>query len=238
VTRLDVPFGHDRILVTEAGTTAFDATFSLVPVTPAAVEVFDAETQALLGRFDLGVVGLSSIRPAVGEDGAGHAIAAFASSVRGEVYLLRIDGLFSIFVDPAEVAVLRGLNNPIPIDPSAAGGPGGNVAGLALSADGRTLVASGFGDLFAFPTPRPGRVYALSLPPDLVSDPEFSRTFVAGTSNVVTTSGRTLGPVVIVPGADAGPEVFVTVGGALDMATFLGTGPASLGSLETFGRIR
>lgn len=238
VTRVHAAGGHDRILVTEAGTTGYDASFSLVPVTPASVEVFDVPDLQPLGRFDLGLAGLSGIRPAIGRDAIGHDVAWFASSVRGEVYLLRIDGLTTSVVIPSLVSVLRGPMNAIPIDPAAAGGPGGNVAGLAQSSDGKTLVVSGFGDLFAFPVPKPGRLLALSLPNDLVSLPAFGPAFVPGTSNVVTTSGRTLGPVVVAAVSESGPEVFVAVGGSLSTTTFFGDGPASVGTLQTFGRIR
>jgi hypothetical protein len=237
VTRFTPLRGPERVLVTAAGTTAFDASFRLFPATPASVEAYDAATQTLLGTFDLGLAGLSSSRPAVGRDGARHAVAFLASSVLGEVYLLRLDGLDGEWVDPSRVAVLRGPGNGIPIDAVAAGGPGGNVSGLALSSDGRTLLASGFGDLFAFPAPKPGRLLALSLPFDVVSQPLFAREFLPGTASLATAPGRTLGPIVLAPGS-GGAEVWVTVSGAVDPATFLGTGPASLGSLDTHGAIR
>ena len=136
------------------------------------------------------------------------------------------------------VAVVRGAGNPIPIDPDEAGGPGGNVAGLGLASDGRTLVVSGFGDLFAFPVAKPGRLLALSLPSDLVDGEAISGAFVPGTTAVATTPGRTLGGLVVGAFHEDGPEVFVAVSGTLSPTTFLGTGPASLGTLRTFGRIR
>jgi hypothetical protein len=238
LSHVEGAFGRDLLLVTVAGTTGFDAGWNLVPVTPASVEVFDASTLALLGRFELGLVGLSAIRPAIGEDGAGHFVAFFASSVLGEVYLLRLDGLRELLLDPDDVEVLRGPNNPIPIQTSLAGGPGGNVAGIALSGDGRTLVVSGFGDFFAFPAPRPGRLFALSLPADLRTGSGFTNDFVPGTANIATTSGRALGPCAVAALHPDGPEVFVLVSGSLSTETFLGTGPGSLGTLTTFGRIR
>lgn len=151
---------------------------------------------------------------------------------------MRLDGLRRAVLDPTEVQVLRGPNNPIPIDLEAAGGPGGNVAGVALSSDGRTLVVSGFGDFFAYPSPKPGRLLALSLPSDLVTGPGFANDFLPGTANLVTTSGRVLGPCAIAALHPDGPEVFVLVSGSLSPTTFLGTGPASLATLSTFGRIR
>lgn len=238
VTPIVASGGRVRVLVTEAGATGFDASFALVPVTPAAIEVYDLDGLVLRGRFDLGLAGLSGVRPALGHDAVGHLVAFFASSVLGEVYLLRLDGLTGVGVDPTQIAVLRGPGHGIPIDPAAAGSPGGNVTGLALSSDGRTVVVAGFGDYFAFPSPRPGRLYALSLPADVVGDAGFSSGFVAGTSNVLTTSGRTLGPLVVAAIRPGGPEVFVAVAGSLDPATFLGNGPASIGTLTTFGRIR
>lgn len=238
VTRLLNPTGPDRVLVTVAGTTAFDASFHLLPATPSSVEAYDAATLTFLGRFDLGLAGLSGVPPAVGKDGAGHRVAYLASSVNGEAYALRLDGLFGPDVVPSLVSVLRGPHNGIPVDTAAAGGPGGNVAGVALSSAGDVLVLSGFGDLFAFPAPKPGRLLALSLPFDVVGTPGFTTHFLPGTTALVTTAGRTLGPVAIVPGEGLGPEVFVAVGGPLDPATFLGTGPASIGSLDTFDRIR
>jgi hypothetical protein len=238
VTRLANPTGPDRVLVTVAGTTAFDASFHLLPATPSSVEAYDAGTLAFLGRFDLGLAGLSGVPPAVGRDGAGHHVAYLASSVNGEAYALRLDGLFGPAVVPSLVSVLRGPHNGIAVDTAAAGGPGGNVAGVALSTRGDVLVLTGFGDLFAFPTAKPGRLLALSLPFNVVGSPTFTSSFLPGASALVTTSGRTLGPVVILPGDRPGPEVFVAVGGPLDPATFVGTGPASIGTLETFDRIR
>ena len=230
--------GIVRLLITTAGTTGYDASFNLVPQTPAAVEVFDGASRARVGVFDLGLAGLSAARPAIGVDAAGHHMAALASSVKGEVYLLWTDGLFSDAVDSSRVAVLRGPKNGVPIDPRAAGGPGGNVAGLAISPDGKTLVASGFGDLFAFPSPKPGRLYVISLPDDIVGSPFFQATFVAGTTQLVTAPGATLGPIVILPSTYGNPEVFTAVSGTLDPTTFVGTGPAHVGTLTTFGVIR
>jgi hypothetical protein len=238
VTRFTPRTGPERLLVTVAGTTAFDAAFNLVPVTNASVEAYDAASQQLLGTFDLGLAGLASSRPALGRDGVGHAVAFLASSVLGEVYLLRLDGLDEEEIDAAKVAVLRGPRNGIPIQPESTGKPGGNVAGLALSSDGRTLLASGFGDFFAAGGPAPGRLFALSLPEDVVASFLFPRVFLPGTSTYASAPGRSLGPVVLASGAGGGAEVWVTVGGALDPATFLGAGPASLGSLRTFGAVR
>jgi hypothetical protein len=238
VTPVATAGGTVRLLVTTAGTTGYDASFRLVPQTPSAVEVFDVASRTRVGVFDLGLAGLASSRPAIGTDAAGHHIAALASSVRGEVYLLRIDGLFTETIDPTQVAVLRGPKNGIAIDPAAAGSPGGNVAGLALSPDGRTLVASGFGDLFAFPTPKPGRLYVLSLPDDVVGTLFAQPAFVPGTVELVTQPGATLGPVVIRPSGYGKPEVFTAVSGTLDPTTFVGTGPAHVGTLTTYGVIR
>ena len=162
----------------------------------------------------------------------------FPSSVTGEVYLARLDGLDDDPVDVTRIAVLRGVGNGIPIEPASAGGPGGNVTGVGLSPDGRTLLVSGFGDLFAFPAPKPGRLLALSLPDDLISGSQFGPKFVAGTTNLVTSPGRTLGALVIAPHLGNGPDVYVAVGGTLDSSTFLGSGPASIGTLTTFGLIR
>jgi hypothetical protein len=230
--------GPDRVLVTAGGTTGYDASSRLVAKTPASVEVLDADSLALLGTFDLGLAGLSGIDPALGRDASGHAVAFLPSSVHGEVYLLRLDGLDSYDVDPTRVSVLRGPKNGVPIEPGSAGGPGGNVTGIALSANGRTLVVSGFGDFFAFPAPLPGRLFALSLPGDLVASSDFGREFVPGTASVVTVPGRTLGPLVLAPSYVGAPEVYVAVSGEIDLGTFLGTTPASLGTLTTFGAIR
>ncbi len=238
VSRYPSSSGPDRLLVTAAGTTGYDASYNLVPKTNSSVEVYDPSTLTLLGRFDLGLAGLSGIRPALGRDGAGHSVGFFASSVKGEIYLLRLDGLDFEPVLPSLVSVLRGPANGIPIAPGSAGGPGGNVAGIALSSDGRTLLASGFGDLFAFGGPTPGRLFALSLPGDLVQGSAFGREFVPGTANLVTAPGRTLGPLVIAATSAAAPEVYVAVSGAIDGSTFVGTSPASVGTLSTWGAIR
>lgn len=238
VTRLALPSGGSRLMVTAAGTSAYDANWALVPASPASVEVYDPLTLDPLGRFDLGPVALSGARPAVGRDAVGHRVGFFASSILGAVYLLRLDGVYSTPIRPEQVAVLRGANNPIPIDPAEAGGPGGNVSSLGLSSDGRTLLASGFGDFFAFPLPKPGRLLALSLPQNLVTNPLFTPTYVPGTTTVLTTPGRTLGPLVVGAFHPEGPEVFVAVSGGVSLTTGLGTSPASLGTLHTFGRIR
>ncbi|MCC7138425.1 MAG: hypothetical protein IT460_08385 [Planctomycetes bacterium] len=238
VTRVAAAGGAERVLVTVAGTSHYGAGGALVPAGPSCVETFDARSLAPLGRFDLGWCALAGARPALGTDAAGHRVAFFASSVLGTVYLLWLDGLFDAVVAADRVAVVRGEANPIPIDPSSSGQPNGNVAGLALSSDGRTLVASGFGDYFAPAGPQPGKVYAYALPSDLVADPAFALTFVPGTATALTTAGRTLGPLVVGASHPDGPEVFVLVAGPLSTSTYLGTGPASLGTLSTFGRIR
>ena len=82
-----------------------------------------------------------------------------------------------------------------------------------------------------------GRIVAKGTPDEVRSSNDaFVRQFVPGTTNVVTTSGRTLGPVVFHSFNSSGPDVFVAVSGGLDGTTFLGTSPASVGTLETFGR--
>ena len=230
--------GVERLLVTVAGTSVADVLGRLVPAADASVEVYDGTTLAFLGVFRLGPAALASTRPALGRDARGHGVGFFPSSVTGEAYLLRLDGLDSDPVDADRVAVLRGPANGIPVDPASAGLPGGNVAGIALSDSGRTLVVAGFGDLFAFPTPKPGRLLALSLPEDLVASSSFGNTFVPGTANLVTSPGRTLGSLVLLPGGGPFPDVFVAVGGLIDLSTFLGAGPASLGTLTTFGAVR
>lgn len=225
-----------RLLVTVAGTTAFDANFQLVPVTPSSVEAYDATTGALHGVFQLGLTGLAAIRPALGVDGAGHRVAFYPSSTTGEIYMLRIDGLYQEPINDARLAVLRGPLNGIPITAAQAGGPGGNITGIGLSPDGRTLAVSGFGDLFASPQ-IPGQLFLLSLPEDLVTGAGFGASFTPGSTQFAATAGRTLGNVVLVPNAGERPDVFVNVSGLLD-ASFLGMGGASLGSLRTFGLIK
>ena len=227
-----------RLLVTVGGTTGFDANFNLVPVTDASVEALDADTGAFLGRFRLGKAGLSGTRPALGQDGVDHHVGFFPSAVTGEVYLLLLDGLYAPLVDPSRLAVLRGPNNGIPITAGQAGSPGGNINGVGLAPDGRTLVVSGFGNLFAFPAPLPGRLYLLGLPPDVVSGAGFGASFTPGATEYASVPGRTLGALALVPNPGDRPDVYVLVGGPLDPLTFLGTGPASLGSLRTFGLIR
>jgi hypothetical protein len=229
--------GVERVLVTVGGATAFDASFRLVPVTEASIEVLDGKTSALLGTYVLGLAGLSASRPALGRDAAGHAVGYFPSSVTGEVYSIRLDGLATSPVDPSRVAVLRGPGDGIAVTADAAGGPGGNVAGVALSASGRTLFVSGFGDLFAFPEPRPGRLFAVSLPIDVVAERRFGAPLVPGTANLATEPGRTLGPLVVMPGI-WGPDAYVVVGGTVDTSSFLGSGPASIGAVTTFGLVR
>jgi hypothetical protein len=229
--------GAVRLLVTVAGTTDYDGDFNLVPTSEASVETFDASSGAFLGRFRLGLAGLSGIRPALGVDGTGHRVGYFPSSVTGEVYLLRLDGLYASTIDTTALAVLRGPGSGIPITAAQTGQPGGNITGVALSPDGRSLVVAGFGDLFAFPTPQPGRIFLLSLPQDVVSDPTFTAAFTPGSTEFATTPGRTVGEVVALPSGGAGPDIFVNVGGTLD-ASFLGNGAASLGALDTGGQIR
>lgn len=227
-----------RLLVTVAGTTAYDANFQLVPVTDASVAVYDDGAATFLGRFLLGRTGLSATRPALGRDAAGHRVGFFPSSVTGEVYLLRLDGLYDTIVDASRLAVLRGPNNGIPIASQQAGGPGGNITSVGLAPDGRTLVVAGFGNLFAWPDPEPGRLYLLGLPEDLVTGSGFGVDFVPGDTLHGTVPGRALGALALVPNGGSRPDVYVAVSSPLDSSTFLAQGPASLGSLQTFGLIR
>ena len=230
--------GRDRLLVTLGGTTAFDASFRLVPVSDASVEVFDAASSTYEGRFRLGLAGLAGTRPAIGHDAAGHLLGFFPSSVTGEIYLLRLDGLDQALIDVDLLAVLRGPGRGLPVALADAGGPGGNVTGCGLSPDGRSLVVSTFGDLYAFPGPKPGLLRVLALPPDVVTGSGFGPTFVPGTAVYGSASGRTLGGLVLRPDPSGRPDVFVLVGGSIDPATFLGDGPASIGTLTTYGLIR
>jgi hypothetical protein len=230
--------GPPRILVTVAGATALDAQGNLVPTTDASVRAFDGTDGTYLGAFRLGLAGLAGVRPALGRDAAGHRVGYFPSATTGEVYLLRLDGLYGAEVDDRLLAVLRGPNNGIPIATADAGSPGGNVAGIGLSPDGRTLVVAGFGNLFAFPQPKPGRLLLLNLPADVVAMAGFSATFVPGATEYAVTPGRALGALVLVPNAGGRPDVYVNVSGPIDPSTFVGTGPASLGTLQTFGLIR
>lgn len=225
-----------RLLVTCAGTTGYDASFNLVPVTAASVEAYSADTDVFEGAFDLGMVGLAAIRPAVGTDGAGHRVGFYPSSVTGEIYLLRLDGLYESVLNPAHLAVLRGPFNGIPITTSQAGGPGGNITGVGLSPDGRTLAVSGFGDLFAFPQ-TPGRLFLLGLPTDLLTGSGFGADFVPGATEFGTAPGHTLGNLVLLPGDGSLPDVYVNVSGTLDQ-NYIGNGNAALGSLRTFGLIK
>ena len=199
------------------------------------MEAYDALTGDFQGLFSLGLVGLAAARPALGVDAAGNRIGFYGSAVTGEVYLLWLDGLYDVFLDPSRLAVLRGPANGIPITAAQAGGPGGNLSGIALAPGGRTLAVTGFGDLFAFPAPLPGKLFLLNLPPNVVTGSGFGTNFVPGSTEFASVSGRTTGQIVLAPGGP-GPDVYVNVGGTLD-ANFLGSSPASLGTLDTFGLI-
>jgi len=225
-----------RLLVTVAGATGYDASFNLVPTTPASVEAYDATTGVFHGSFQLGLTGLAAVRPAIGTDGAGHLVGFYPSSSTGEVYLLRLDGLYREPIDTGMLAVLRGPLDGIPITAAQAGGPGGNITGVGLAPDGRTLAVTGFGDLFASPQV-PGQLFLLALPEDLVGTSSFGSGFTPGSTQFAATPGRTLGNVVLVPNPGSRPDVYVNVSGTLD-ASFLGSGGASLGSLRTFGLIK
>ncbi len=231
LTLLDVPLAPSRLLVTVAGATAYDDAFRLQPRTPASVEAYDAQGGTYLGRFELGLTGLAGARPAVGLDLAGHHIGFFPSAVTGEIYLLRLDGLFAQPIDPDRVAVLRGPHNGIPIRSQDAGGPGGNVTGALLLDGGRTLAVTGFGDLFAFPTPEPGRLYLLPLPSNVVTGSAFGANFIPGATLHATTAGRTLGAVVAGEGVSDRPDLYVNVSGSIDPTSYGGTSPASVGAL-------
>ena len=228
---------RDRLLVTCAGTTGYDENYALVPTSISTVEAYDATSGAFQGRFDLGLAGLAAVHPAIGRDESGNLVGFFPSSVTGELYLLRLDGLLQDPIDVGSLAVLRGPLNGIPITSAEAGGPGGNLTGVALSPDGRTLAVTGFGDLFAFPSANPGQLFLLGLPANLVTGAGFGTDFVPGSTRFASVPGRTLGGVVLVPNEGTRPDVFVGVSGTLD-ANFLGNGPASLGSLQTHGLIR
>ncbi|MDA1193658.1 MAG: hypothetical protein O2894_00580 [Planctomycetota bacterium] len=235
-----VPGGlpRDRVLVTCAGTTGYDSNFNLVPVTVSNVEVYGAADGAYLGRFDLGLGGLAGIRPAIGRDGVNHLVGFYPSSVTGEIYLLRLDGLQSDPIDATKLGVLRGPLNGIGVAAAQSGGPGGNLTGVALSPDGRTLAVTGFGDLFQSPA-IPGQLYLLGLPSNLVTGSLFTPNFAAGSTQFAAVPGRTLGNVVLFPNALGRPDMFVQVSGTLDAANFyFGSGSASLGTLTTYGVIR
>lgn len=223
--------GGPRLLVTLGGTTAYDASFNLVPVTPAAVQVHDGASGAFLGSFELGLTGLVS-RPAIGRDGAGHHVGYFPSGVTGEVYALWLDGLFGVTPDLTRLAVLRGPMNGIPVA-GPSGSPGGNLAGIGLAPDGDVLVVSGFGDFF---TNRPGRLVLASLPYDVVADSRVGTDFTPGLSEFATVAGRTLGAVVLDPNPGTRPDVYVNVSGTLDELG-LGASGASVGTLATHGLI-
>ncbi|MFM8979514.1 MAG: hypothetical protein ACKOSS_03515, partial [Planctomycetia bacterium] len=230
--------GPLRLLVTLGGTTAYDTQGLLVPVTEASVEVYDAGSLAYEGRFRMGLAGLAGTSPALGRDAAGHLLGFYPSSVTGEIYVLRLDGLDSPAVDAARLAVLRGPGNGLPVSLDRAGTPGGNVTGCELSPDGRSLVIATFGDLYAWPTAQPGLLSILALPEDVVTGAGFGPAFLPGTSTYATVPGRTLGRVVLRPDSTGRPDVFVLVGGAIDPFTYLGSGPASVGALTTFGLVR
>ncbi|MHC5012562.1 MAG: hypothetical protein ACYTG6_16720, partial [Planctomycetota bacterium] len=227
-----------RLLITVAGASTYDANFNLIPATDASVEAYRADTAEYLGSFRLGLTSLSATRAAIGTDEAGHHVGYFPSAVTGEVYLLLLDGLFTPTLDPLGLAVLRGPHNGIPITAAQAGGPGGNITGVGLSPDGRTLVVSGFGDLFASPTALPGRLYLLGLPEDVVAGADFGADFVPGSTLYGTVPGRALGALALSPNPGSRPDVYLAVSGPLDLVNFLGTGPASVGTLQTFGLIR
>jgi hypothetical protein len=227
-----------RLLVTCGGATAFDGSFSIVATTDASIEVHDLTTLAYEGRFRLGLAGLAGTPPAVGRDGAGHLLGYYPSSVTGEVYVLRLDGLAVTPVDASKLAVLRGPGRGLPVAVERAGQPGGNLGGCALSPDGRALVVTAFGDLYAFPAPVPGTLRILALPHDVVTGSGFGSSFLPGTHTYATVQGRTLGGVLLRPDASGRPDVFVLVGGAIDPVSFLGAGPASVGTLTTFGLVR
>ena len=184
------------------------------------------------------MAGLAAARPAVGRDAAGHRVGFFPSAVTGEVYLLRLDGLDASPVDESRLAVLRGPLNGIGIRTDSAGAPGAHLTSVGLAPDGRTLVVAGFGDLFAWPDPVPGRLYLLGLPEDLVTGSGFGVDFVPGATLYGTTPGRTLGALALLPNAGSRPDVYVAVSSPIDTASYLATGPGSLGTLQTFGMFR
>ena len=221
-----------RLLVTCGGATGYDASFQLVPQTPSAVLVYDSGTASFLGQFNLGLTGLVS-RPALGTDGFGHHVGIFPSGTTGQAYLLHLDGLVSPTIDLAQLAILRGPTNGIPFDPGA-GTPAGNISGVALAPNGRTLVASTFGDFF---TGQPGRLLLLSLPFDLVSDSGFVASFTPGVTSFDAPDQRSLGQVALWPNNTEAPTCYVNVGGRLG-TTGLGEGPASVGALDTGELIR
>ena len=227
-----------RLLVTVAGALGADANFHLTPATPAAVETYDAQSGFREGWFAMGLAALAAKPPALGQDGAGNHIGFFPSQITGEIYLLNLNGLYTTTVSQNNLAILRGVENGIQlVRPGDASVPGHNISGVALSRDGRTLIATTFGDLFAQPAPRGGKLFALSLPNNVVTGSTFGTNFVPGTSEFVATEGRNLSSPLIVSDGPMDEEVFAVVGGALD-SDLLGTSPASIGSLNTHGAIR
>ncbi len=227
-----------RLLVTVAGALGADANFNLIPATPAAVEAYDAVSGYREGWFAMGMAALAAKPPAIGQDGAGNYVGFFPSQITGEIYLLNLKGLYSPVIAPNQLAILRGVGNGIPIvQPSGASVPGRNISGVALSGDGRTLIATTFGDLFASPTPKGGTLYALSLPHNVVTGSGFGTQFVPEANEFAAANGRNLSSPLIYATGPMQDEVFAVVSGALD-ANFLGLSPASIGSLNTHDAVK
>ena len=223
-----------RVLVTCGGTTGFNASFQLEATSDASVEVYDGALSSFLGRFTLGRVGLVGA-PALGRDGRGNQVGFFPSGVTGRVYLLELTGLYGLAVDLSALSVVRGPGNGIPIA-GPAGSPGGNITGVALSPNGRTLVVSGFGDLFSTPR-QPGHVYLAALPTNVVTGSTLGISFVPGSTRFASAIDRTVGTLVLDPNHEGRPDVYVNVGGTVG-PTGLGVGPASLGVLDSGGQVR
>ena len=223
-----------RLLVTCGGTTGFDSSFNLVPTSDAIVEAYDGTTSAFLGSFTMGRVGLVG-GPALGSDASGNQLGYFPSGVTGQVYVLELTGLYNAVINPLALSIVRGPGNGIPIA-GPSGSPGGNITGIALSPDGRTLVVAGFGDLFSAPR-KPGKVFLATLPDDVVTGAGFGVSFTVGATEFASAVGRTVGRIVLDPNTAGRPDVYVNVGGSLD-DNGIGDGPASVGTIDSQGIIR
>ncbi|MHC4940702.1 MAG: hypothetical protein ACYTHK_17315 [Planctomycetota bacterium] len=145
----------DYLLLTNAGTSSFDANWVAIPQSNAAMEVLDLTTRQWKRglELDLGPILPAPQRMALGRDADGELFGALSSQTFSAVYLLDLAGLDNEPATP--LAFLR----TIELQPGGSASAGsGFHPGIGLTPSSRTLVVSTF---------FPAKLFVVALPADL-----------------------------------------------------------------------
>ncbi|MHC4847736.1 MAG: hypothetical protein ACYTEG_04700 [Planctomycetota bacterium] len=214
----------DYLLLTNAGSSSFDANYVAVPQSSAIVEVLDLSTRQWKPELemDLGPILPSPQRIALGRDETGRLFGVLSSQTFSAAYLLDLSGLDNRPPTPADVGLLRTVDLT----------PGGSLQtgsgfhpGVGLTASARTLVVSTF---------FPAKLHVVALPGDIGAGPIEVDPDPFG-DLLVTPSGG-LGALVV-PGNNVS-DVYVINNGTFDATTFAPKDPAFIASLSTRDGLR